>query len=88
MKCASSITKTFDVSIGLYQGEELSPLIFSNYVNDLESYFFNDDCSTIDLELLNLLMYADDTVIFSETVDGLQHMLDSLGRYCLTGSYK
>jgi len=30
-----------------------------------------------DLSLL-LLMYADDLVIFSETVEGLQNMLDSL----------
>ena len=28
-------------------------------------------------------MYADDTVIFSEIVDGLQHMLGSLERYFL-----
>ena len=56
MKGSSSITESFDVSRGLYQGEGLSPLLFSMYVNDLKSHLFNDDCSWIDLELLNLVL--------------------------------
>jgi len=78
VKGSSHITDIFDISKGL------SPLLFSLYVNDLESYFSRDDCLPVDLDLLNLflIMYAEDTVIFSETIEGLQHTLDSLEQYC------
>lgn len=65
------------------QGEALSPLLFSLYVNDMETNFINNNCDSIELNSINmfLLLYADDTVIFSESVSGLQKMLDSLHSY-------
>ena len=69
----------------LIQGEVLSPILFSLYVNDSEMAFINSTCSSIPLELkdlnLFLLMYADDVVIFSESISGLQNMLDTLYEY-------
>ena len=43
----------------------LSPLLFSIYVNDFESYSANIYCTSIEIGLLNLylLVYADNTVI-------------------------
>ena len=40
-------------------------------------------CNSLELQDLNLilLLYADDTVIFSESVAGLQKMLDTLNLY-------
>jgi hypothetical protein len=71
--------------LGLIQGEVLSPILFSLYVNDCEMAFINSTCSSIPLELkdlnLFLLMYADDVVIFSESISGLQNMLDTLYEY-------
>ena len=68
---------------GLMQGETLSPILFSLYVNDFEMCFIKDNCTSIDIQLINLflLMYADDMVILSETPEGLQKMLDSLSNY-------
>ena len=69
----------------LIQGEVLSPILFSLYVNDCEMAFINSTCSSIPLELkdlnLFLLIYADDVVIFSESISGLQNMLDTLYEY-------
>jgi exonuclease III len=74
----------FKYNCGLMQGESLSPILFSLFVNDLENEFlFNNYCDTYELRNLNLslLMYADDTVLFSESVEGLQHMLNLLNDY-------
>jgi hypothetical protein len=47
--------------------------------------FINSTCSSIPLELkdlnLFLLMYADDVVIFSQSISGLQNRLDTLYEY-------
>jgi hypothetical protein len=42
--------------------------------------FINHNCDPIELKELTLflIMYADDMVIFSETAEGLQAMLDTL----------
>lgn len=73
----------FDNKHGLIQGEVLSPILFSLYMNDFENWFIEDNivpCEFRDLALF-LLMYADDMVLFAETAEGLQEMLDSLSRY-------
>ena len=73
----------FESSTGILQGEITSPIFFSFYVNDLESYFDEDSVGiwTFDI-LLKLLMYADDMVIFSTTKEGLQEGIHNLDSYC------
>ena len=58
---------------GLVQGEALSPLIFSLFVNDIELDLLHD-CSPLQLNEINifLLMYADDTVLLAESSEDLQ----------------
>ena len=79
---------------GVRQGENLSPFLFSIFLNDLESYFSQLDgvpLETIKDKLENelhifykifLILYADDTVILAETSDGLQRRLDIFQSYC------
>ena len=79
---------------GVRQGENLSPFLFSIYLNDLESFLstcnleglisISDDLEEqfdIYLKLLTLL-YADDTVLFSESYEELQKLLDAFEDYC------
>ena len=76
------------------QGENLSPILFALFLNDLESFMnsigLHGVCLTehnkrndaiVYLQLL-LLLYADDTVIFSDNHQGLQKALDNLEVYC------
>ena len=79
---------------GVRQGENLSPLLFSLYLNDLETFLCNQNCEyfnikfeSLDFELchyiqLLVLLYADDTVLLSNSKTGLQKSLDCLFDYC------
>ena len=82
-------------NIGVRQGENLSPLLFSLYLNDIKEYFIrNSNTRGIVInnednvnELYNLLkifilLYADDTVILAETADDLREALNTYERYC------
>ena len=76
-------SSNFECKLGVRQGECLSPFLFAMYVNDMESKLAerNDGISIDDIRLL-LLFYADDCVLFSETPEGLQSLIDDLQSYC------
>ena len=61
----------------------MSPFLFSMYINDFENELIKDLCEPIYLQDISLflLMYADDTVLLSETAGGLQKMIDTLHTY-------
>jgi hypothetical protein len=65
------------------QGESLSTLLYSLYVNDMEVELIKQNCKSHELRMLNLylLMYADDMVLFSESMHELQKMIDLVNLY-------
>jgi len=77
------------------QGENLYSFLFALYLNDSEEEYLEtnnikklEKLDNLALEHLNtyirlfILLYADDTVIFSETLDELQKSLESFEAYC------
>lgn len=70
---------------GVRQGDNLSPLLFNIYINDIPKLF---DCSCAPVKWgdmdISCLMYADDIVILSESSQGLQNALNKLSLYCKT----
>ena len=83
MRLAGVTSDLFSVFIGLMQGEGLAPFLFSLFTNDIENIFNSSSCEGYQLCMLNLflLMYADDTVLLSESYEDLQKMLNSLEVY-------
>lgn len=75
----SSIFKT---TIGVKQGGPLSPSLFSIYMEDLikEIEILDEGAEAYGLKV-DILLYADDIVLVSNTKEGLQKMLDVTQKY-------
>lgn len=84
VKFMGNVSSSFDCLLGVRQGESLSPLLFSMFINDMESELSNKGVEGITCDDLKLcmLLYADDSVILAESRDGLQEGLDCLYDYC------
>ena len=97
VKTSEGLSRYFSCNIGVRQGENLSPVLFALFLNDLKEFLadkFNGlrlpldmavESSLEDIEHymhLFLLMYADDTVILAETPDDMQGCLNALEVYC------
>ena len=80
----NTLSDFFKSEVGLLQGEVLSPFLFSLFLNDLELYLQQDQNAGLTLEQLSiyLLLFADDAVLFSDTIEGLQSSLNNLESYC------
>ena len=84
----------FPCDNGLRQGENLSPFLFSLYLNDLEDFMTQHNVrglSRVTEELSNtfdiylkmfVLLYADDTILCSDCPKDLQLQLDVFSDYC------
>ena len=98
-KVTNCIFRKFESSFGVRQGENLSPLLFSLYLNDLKKSLtanyaglhtvcedaekLSDEYVTVFLKLY-ILLYADDTAILAESPSELQAALDAMHDYCKT----
>ena len=76
-------TETFSVSSGVRQGDIVSPILFSMYLNDLASGIKELNCG-VNVGGLNvsILLYADDIVLMAEDEHSLQTMLNYIADWC------
>lgn len=85
IKIKSEKTNNVDISKGVLQGEVLSPLLFSLFLSDLETYFREKSCKGIRLNVSSdviLLAYADDLVLFADSPFEVNRKLSVLNNYC------
>ena len=64
-------------TVGLKQGDNLSPILFNIFFDDVEE-IFDTSCDPVILTdglSINHLLYADDMAILSLSSDGLQNSL-------------
>ena len=90
----NTLTDYFSCSVGIRQGENVSPLLFSLFVNDIEQEFRKSDCRGINIDELSIdslihtsivlfvLLYADDTVLFANNYQYMQNLLNIFDSYC------
>jgi len=88
--CDGNTTHIIKSTVGVRQGCPLSPLLFILFINDLVTRLEEADTSAPKIDSLKIpgLLYADDLVLCSETVEGLQVSLNILERYSETWGLK
>ena len=85
-----TMSPTFHCSKGVRQGCNLSPLLFSLFISDLESHLSANNSGSIHLgsKKAHLLLFADDLALLADSHSGLQTSIDLLEEYCLTWDLK
>ena len=82
VKLDNGLTQPFTTTTGLKQGCIFSPLLFNLYVNKLPSVFdARCDLVYVGDSPVHCLMWADDTVVMSTTMEGLQRSMDLTSNY-------
>ena len=82
----NKLSSPFPCLKGVRQGCNLSPLLFSLYISDLESYLATNTAGSIRLANRNaqLLLFADDLALLADSLKGLQDSIDRLVEFCKT----
>ena len=89
--CVKLLGKTsdcFDSLVGVKQGEPLSPLLLILFLNDLSNELGIDtNIGNINQDIIGLfqkfiLLFADDTILMSDSLQELQILLNKLSEYC------
>ena len=91
VKYSGNQSDFFQSYCGVRQRENLSPILFSLFLNDLEEFLESRQCSEITFNILDddasiflkilVLLYADDTVIFGMDAQSFQDNLDAFYDY-------
>ena len=83
IKVGYETTDFFKSSVGVRQGDVLSPNLFKIFVNDIPKYLSGSiDVVELNGKNIDCLLYADDVVLFSSSSIGLQQRLNSLSKFC------
>ena len=84
VKGCNSYSDYFECAVGLKQGEVISPVLFSLFVDDLELFLQDDpNCGIkINALLMIVLLFADDMVILGNSQSDLQCRLNLSKEYC------
>ena len=80
----NTLSSSFPCNKGIRQGCNLSSLLFSLYISDLEAYLQSTEAGSITLVNLKaqLLLFADDLVLLANSECGLQNYMYRLDEFC------
>ena len=88
VRSGNNYSQLVEYVVGFRQGEVISPILFSLFVEDLELFLQNGVTSGLSFDdtLFILLLFADDMVILGKYVDEINTSLELLCTYCNTWS--
>ena len=69
-------------NLGVNQGGNSSGFLFRKYLSDLSSFLYNQYGVCIGDSVLAHILWADDLVLFSDSINGIQKQLDGLFSFC------
>ena len=82
MSDGNKLSDTFSITNGVKQGAVLSSILFCIYIDDLiKRLRRNRTGSWINGDFVGIIVYADDIVLLSPTLDGLQEMINTCSEY-------
>ena len=79
------ISQAIPITVGVLQGEILSPTLFALFISDFEEFLRERGCRGVSMSLLIdilTLAYADDLVVLSESSAGMKTIIKALWDYC------
>ena len=82
VKSEGFTSNLLDCPFGVLQGGMLSPKLFTEFLTDINLYLPKSHGVILNQNLISYLLYADDLVLFSETAEGLQYLLNGLHQFC------
>ena len=82
VKWKKEVSNETDSQFGVLQGGMTSQKLFTDLLFDLKRYLDEKEGITFDDSVLNYMLYADDLVFCSETIEGLQKLLNGLFDFC------
>ena len=84
VKVSKMLGNEFYCSLGVRQGDCLSLMLVSLYLNDIEEQFSHSNYDGLEVDMVKIFMflYADDIVVLAKTSDELQRGLNLLADYC------
>lgn len=76
-------TNWFPIEAGVRQGDNMSPILFALYIEDLIRDIKSLRCGVqVGEDNIGILLYADDILLLSDSEHGLQTMLNTLAEWC------
>ena len=82
VKTSEGLCQPFSTTVGVLQGEVMSPLLFNIFVNKI-SDIFDQSCDPVQINNTDqsFLLWADDLVVFSQSAEGLQSAIDKVSAF-------
>ena len=78
----SLVSENIPNSLGVNQGGNASGFLFRKYLSDLSAFLFDKHGVCIGDSILAHILWADDLVLFSDSISGIQKQLDGLFSFC------